>query len=481
MLHYATERSDEEKKEIYDKWKSLINMSKKELEDWGEDPDHLEASLNREEAKDNGKIQSGYDSFHRIKRRKDKPFEDWTAQDFDNASQENGFNGRMLGGKPGKPVGSTGMSKWEISLRNWGHDPSKPNSPSNSKWKSWKKQNEEEIQMSLAKKKKASHNIISDLYQMSFKVKGGQNLRLACILCMKNIRTSSVTITPEQIESLPKDEQEKLKIDVIGSLLDDFIQNLRSTMSSKLSIVVAYIKENMPKFGRFLMGQITGGENFISKSLRQPLNKLEVMAASKLKSMAKPNSIIDFLADLIVAETPEQIAQLTDLKLGEVKDILRQETLHSENIINKVDAIGNLAKNMWVMEELRFFCANLSLKFLYLSIGGSLFFDMTLKAIGHHIQTALIGISVLMLLTDAKKTANILKKIGISVLVLSSIGLAKLIPYIKKPLHLISSAFQSIKNFFGFKNARRKVLSEAIKLARVNPQFYSMLNQRLVY
>jgi hypothetical protein len=52
MLNFASERSDEEKKEIYSKWKSLINMSKKELVDWGEDPDHLEASLNREEAKD---------------------------------------------------------------------------------------------------------------------------------------------------------------------------------------------------------------------------------------------------------------------------------------------------------------------------------------------------------------------------------------------------------------------------------------------
>jgi hypothetical protein len=146
-------RTDEEKKEIYDKWHDLINMSQKELEDWGEDPDHLEASLNRQEAKDNGKIQSGYDSFHRIKRRKDKPLKDWSNEDFDNASQENGFNSRMLGGKPGDVVGSTGMSKWEISLRNWGHDPSKPNSPQHAKWKAWQKQHEDDIKQSLEKKK----------------------------------------------------------------------------------------------------------------------------------------------------------------------------------------------------------------------------------------------------------------------------------------------------------------------------------------
>lgn len=153
MIRLAKPRTDEEKKEIYDKWHDLINMSQKELEDWGDDPDHLEASLNREEAKDNGKIQSGYDSFHRIKRRKDKPLKDWSNEDFDNASQENGFNSRMLGGKPGDVVGSTGMSKWEISLRNWGHDPSKPNSPQHDKWKAWSKKHEDDIKESLKEKK----------------------------------------------------------------------------------------------------------------------------------------------------------------------------------------------------------------------------------------------------------------------------------------------------------------------------------------
>ena len=155
IRHIAKTRSDDEKKEIYDKWHDLINMSQKELEEWGDDPDHLQASLNREEAKDNGKIQSGYDSFHRIKRRKEKPFKDWTNEDFDNASQENGFNSRMLGNEPGEIIGDTGMSKWEISLRNWGHDPSKPSSPQHSKWKKWQKQHEDEIAEDKKMQKKA--------------------------------------------------------------------------------------------------------------------------------------------------------------------------------------------------------------------------------------------------------------------------------------------------------------------------------------
>lgn len=134
----AKTRSDEEKKEIYDKWSNLINMSQKALDSWSENEDRLLASINRSKAKEEGGIQSGYDSFHRIKRRKGKKFEDWSAQDFDNASQENGFNSRMLGGKPGDPIGGSGMSKWEISLKNWGHDPSLKSSPQHAKWEKWK-------------------------------------------------------------------------------------------------------------------------------------------------------------------------------------------------------------------------------------------------------------------------------------------------------------------------------------------------------
>ena len=131
-------RTDQEKKEIFQKWNGLINMSQKSLDSWAKDEDRLLASINRSEAKQEGGIQSGYDSFHRIKRRKGKKFEDWTSQDFDNASQEIGFNSRMLGGKHGDTVGESGMSKWEISLKNWGHDPSLKSSPAHSKWKSWK-------------------------------------------------------------------------------------------------------------------------------------------------------------------------------------------------------------------------------------------------------------------------------------------------------------------------------------------------------
>ena len=129
---------DDEKRDIYNRWHKLINMTQKELDDWGDNPGRLKASLNRQRAKEEGGIQSGYDSFRRIVRRKSKPLKDWSPQDFQNAQQEINFNSRMLGNNPGQPVNKDIMkSKWEISLLNWGHDPSKKNSPSYGKWKAW--------------------------------------------------------------------------------------------------------------------------------------------------------------------------------------------------------------------------------------------------------------------------------------------------------------------------------------------------------
>lgn len=335
--------------------------------------------------------------------------------------------------------------------------------------------------MSLAKKKKASHNIIADLYKMSFKIKGGQNLRFACMLCMKNIKTSSAAITPEQIDSLPKKEQEIVKSEVISSFLDEFVKNLKQGFSSKLAIVVAFVKENLSKLGSFLLGQIAGGENFISRSLREPINKIEKAISVKLKSMTKPNSIIDFLADIIIAETPEEISRITSIQLEEVKSILKEETSLKETTINKVDIAGNIAKMMWGFTTTKFFAFKLSLSLVKAAVVEKLILEYSFATIGHHIVLFLSAVGVVMLFTDIHKAANILKKLSISLIVISSVAVAKLIPYIKKTLHTITSFFGGIKDFFSFKNAKQKVLYEAIKLARGNKEFYSLLNQRLVY
>lgn len=149
MQRFAGELTEEEKDETWEDWKRLVNMTPKELDDWAENPHRLKASINREEAKEEGGIKSGYDSLHRIKRRVRKKRSEWTDDDWSHAKQVIGFNSRMLGNDPGKPVGETGRSKWEISLRNWGHDPAKKGSPGRGKLMTWRKKHKGKKKASL--------------------------------------------------------------------------------------------------------------------------------------------------------------------------------------------------------------------------------------------------------------------------------------------------------------------------------------------
>jgi hypothetical protein len=475
MKYIAKERSDDEKKEIYDKWKSLINMSEKELKDWGKDPDHLEASLNREEAKDNGKIQSGYDSFHRIKRRKDKPFEDWTAQDFDNASQENGFNGRMLGGNPGKPVGSTGMSKWEISLRNWGHDPSKPNSPSHTKWKKWKKENEEEIKMSLTKKKKA--NLILDLYKMSFKVKGGENLRRACLMCLNTKQANAMTITPELIDSLPEEKQEQLKFDVLVAHLDQVKNDVISQVKMNVDIVKSYLIEK----GLF------NGKNIVSAKLKKPVNIIQKAIVQILNSFVQKKdiySLFRFTSALISAKTPEEIASLTKVSLLEVREILQQESLYNKQIEKTIDVTESSNEAFVALDNTKFFAVNGLFALGKVILVKVVFFGAPIVGVILHLMPMIGGLLLMAILTDASTTANLVKKFGIATTVIPAVLIARLIPHLKLAYNKISDvlveAYTWAKNkTMSLFDRKQEVLSEAIKLASTNPVFYRMLEERL--
>jgi hypothetical protein len=105
-----------------------VNMSRKELEEWGEDPRHRFAST-----------PTGLDSLRRLPLllRKKR----WTEEDREFARKVLGFNRRHIqqvldaevlhGGKGGfgPEVRKSGWSKRAIALRNWGHDPSSWNSP----------------------------------------------------------------------------------------------------------------------------------------------------------------------------------------------------------------------------------------------------------------------------------------------------------------------------------------------------------------
>jgi hypothetical protein len=105
---------------------STVNMNRLELKAWLHDPRHLYASTD-----------TGHTSLRRLAsgdHYRDPAF----ANKVDNFNTRHGLQKLLFGGE----VGGSGWSKRAIALRNWGHDPSKPNSPLHDADQAWLEQHE---------------------------------------------------------------------------------------------------------------------------------------------------------------------------------------------------------------------------------------------------------------------------------------------------------------------------------------------------
>ena len=106
----ATTRRDK-LSEVFSKYKSTVNMSASELEAWANTEASKRASLDRSPIRRNLRLLR-------------KPKSDWTDADIRDANRTISFVERMKGMPKGQPVNQDiGMSKRDISLRNWAFKP----------------------------------------------------------------------------------------------------------------------------------------------------------------------------------------------------------------------------------------------------------------------------------------------------------------------------------------------------------------------
>lgn len=115
---------DEDKKEIYSKWKKLVNMSKSELEKYYNSDTGKESGLSSEEAKKQG-IKSGRQSARWIIKMKDTKVENWTSEMWKWANRQISFISRMKGMKGNLKDTDGKLTRKAMSLLIWGHDPFK--------------------------------------------------------------------------------------------------------------------------------------------------------------------------------------------------------------------------------------------------------------------------------------------------------------------------------------------------------------------
>lgn len=110
--------------ETYKKWKTLVNMSKGELEKFYHSKEGEEAGLSDEEAKKLG-IHSGRESARWIMKMKDTPHSEWTPTMWGWARRQISFISRMSGGRGELYDDKGNKTRKHTSLLIWGNDPTK--------------------------------------------------------------------------------------------------------------------------------------------------------------------------------------------------------------------------------------------------------------------------------------------------------------------------------------------------------------------
>ena len=100
---------------------STVNMTPTELKAWVKNPRNLLAS-----------IETGHNSLRRLAKG-DHAHDTEFARKVDNFNTRHGLSTNLFG----KEIGKSGWSKRAIALKNWGHDPSKSDSPLHKADKRW--------------------------------------------------------------------------------------------------------------------------------------------------------------------------------------------------------------------------------------------------------------------------------------------------------------------------------------------------------
>ncbi|WP_426267923.1 DUF3140 domain-containing protein [Sphingomonas sp. LHG3443-2] len=110
----------DERSEIRKDFREAVNMTPTELEKWLDTEESKEVGWKGEDGKGSGE-SVGHKSGKRIVELLHKKAADLDDSDLAHMKKVTGYVHRHLAQKPSHPDGS----RWEASLKNWGHDPAK--------------------------------------------------------------------------------------------------------------------------------------------------------------------------------------------------------------------------------------------------------------------------------------------------------------------------------------------------------------------
>jgi len=121
---YADGGEVDDKKKIYEKWKSLVNMSYGEIKKFYDSKEGKEAGLSTSEANKQG-ISSGRESARMLMKMKTTPKDKWTDEMWRWANKQISFISRMSGMQGELYDDNGNKTRKHTSLLIWGHNPKK--------------------------------------------------------------------------------------------------------------------------------------------------------------------------------------------------------------------------------------------------------------------------------------------------------------------------------------------------------------------
>lgn len=124
QLNYKSGGEVDKKQQTYQKWKSLVNMSKGELEKFYNSDEGKAAGISADTAKELG-ISRGRTSAKWIMKMKETPVKEWTPEMWKWANKHISFISRMKGNKGGLYDDNGEKTRKHTSLLIWGHNPQK--------------------------------------------------------------------------------------------------------------------------------------------------------------------------------------------------------------------------------------------------------------------------------------------------------------------------------------------------------------------
>jgi GNAT superfamily N-acetyltransferase len=124
LNEYAGGGEVDDKKKVYDKWKSLVNMSYGEIKRFYESKEGKEAGLSSSEAKEQG-ISSGRESARMLMKMKLTSKDNWTPTMWKWANKQISFISRMRGMQGELYDDNGNKTRKHTSLLIWGHNPKK--------------------------------------------------------------------------------------------------------------------------------------------------------------------------------------------------------------------------------------------------------------------------------------------------------------------------------------------------------------------